>query len=223
MNRKTLALLLLLPMMVFVVDQAFGIGMMEGGKEKKAKKESPEAKAGPVEQEVQEQQVQEEPVPVKIVEKTEKEGGKERSYNASNAKAMAASLEETLEENRADFYDRFEDMAFRYSIEEIGGEETVKFLDKNVLEVLKKIDPSEISMKKWFSRCGTRYNYSVYTDKEGQLTNYGEMIISEGCDEQPLGRFRYDVASESVEAFVSKEHGYIGLKEYFKLYSKIES
>lgn len=201
MNRKTLALLLLIPMMVFIVDQAFGIGTLEGGKEKK--KGQTEAQA-PIQQAVPS------PESARVVE-------------AASAAEMASSLEKTLQKSQSNLYDRFETMEFRYAIEEMAGPATSDFLNENVLEVLKEVDPCEVNMKEWFSRCGTRYNYAIYTDAKGEMTNEGEMIISRGCSEASVGLFRYDMAAQSVEAFVSEEHGYLPLKKYLQVYQLIES
>ena len=194
-------MLLLIPMMVFIVDQAFGIGMMEGGKEKKkqdTQAEAPQQRAVPSPE-------------------------SERVTEAASAAEMATSLKSTLQQSKSNFYERFETMEFRYNIAENAGEATSEFLQENVMEVLEKVDPCEVKMQEWFSRCGTRYNYAIYTDAEGELTNEGEMIISRGCSEAPIGRFRYDVAASSVEAFVSEEHGYIPLKKYLKVYQLVES
>lgn len=217
MNRKTLVILLVLPLLVFAADQAFTAFRSDGGDKKKDKQEQ---------KMIQEPSQEAQAVQDEALEANPAIKNSEAVVKASKKMSQAELIREIVAEQdniNATYasLDYSEDMVWRGH--ESIAEATRKWLDKKLMAVMEKIDPMTLDLSESFGRCPSGYYYSILTEKDGKPTRSGWLIMEQGCDDQPMGLFRYDEAMTKVEVRVSDEAGYVPLKDYLRILKKINA
>lgn len=206
MSKKLFAILLLIPMLVFVGDQVLGNTSPEGGKDKKKKKQNTEAQAA---NNLEQPQMSHQEAAVAPVN-----SGMSRGFSHTEAEKLAI-LKNYFVDLDQQFMD-YEDNELRSYDEEVG-EDISKLLDKKLLSPLRKIDPSDVDSKEWFSRCPSGYFYTIDGDENNKPLATGTMGQHRGCSRVSLGKFRYDVVAGTVELKLPEDLGYVNLKDYLKL------
>lgn len=211
MNRKTLVILLVLPLIVFGADQAFTAFRSDGGGKDKNKPK---------------QEVIQQP----SIEANSANGNESKKADKPAKAVKKMSMSELLREIKAEkpnseeeYYslDYSEDLIWRG--DKSIAKATRKWLDENLKQTMDKIDPMTFDLSGSFGRCSSGYYYNILAGTDGEPTREGWMIMEEGCDDKPMGRFRYDQAMTKIEVRVSEDAGYIPLKEYLRALKKIES
>lgn len=214
MNKKLLAMLLLLPVGFFAADRVMGLNTDGGGKEKKVKKTETVAQpqATPAEGmaaygEGTEQQT------AAVVDETGREATatEERRILLKEIKKLKTVYEEGGSEE-------YQEVNRLWSGNEQLSATTQKFLDKYVEQVLEEANPFGMNLERSFSRCPSGYNVVVIADENFEPTDEGFMIHNEGCWDRPIAKFRYDVAAKSVDVVLSE--GTVSLKRFLELFEE---
>lgn len=216
MNRKLLALLLFLPLMLFVVDQSFSTGGKEGAKQTTASKTDQKSSLPLSNLGVENEAARES-------ESSDAYSGPAKGGGSAEETAMAAAILKTIRKLETAYHGQDLSTMNPYNYESSGHESEANFLDKEVRNALQSISPMSVSPASSFSRCGTYYTYRILTDEQEQPTDEGIMIFSSGCNDEILGQFRFDYASRKLEVLISLEHGYASMEDYFKLYALSQS
>lgn len=203
MNRKILAVLLVCPVLVFAADRMISYS---GKKPNPTVKEKIASSTGVA-------TLKKEVTPEPTNEVTIKEKPKtELSYDDLVAE-MKSSIDNR--EDRQNAYGETESTGL-WDDEKINADLS-KFLKTHVLNKLSKANVCRVDLQKSFSRCPSGYDVNVIV-KDGKVTNEGWLIVENGCDYEPMARFRYDVASAKVDAQISAKAGYVALDDYLKIY-----
>jgi hypothetical protein len=102
------------------------------------------------------------------------------------------------------------------------GEKLTNWLGKNVSAPVKAANPVKLRLGESFSRCPSGYHIVLVT-KDEKLTDGGWIIADHGCNDQPIGKFQYDMLAGTVGVFVGENTGYVPLAKYLKLYKAANS
>jgi len=222
MNRKLLALLLLLPMLMFAVDQAFGSAVFgpsttDGPGDKKKKPSTTTEvprQATPSSSQLDEWAGIQTDTPEEKA--TEKPDYSQMSLlETIHAKYATDNVDWEDETAPLHAWEQA-DYEWQYALEE----QLENFLDTHLLEAVRKADPAEFDADEIMSRCPSGYRIIVYQDADGGLTDRGEVLVESGCWSRSMGQFRYDVAAQSVEMYVSEKFGYLSVKDYLRAYGE---
>ncbi len=210
MTRKTLGILVLTPVLFFVIDKT--VAHDGGGKNKSAKSTT-------------QQTVGKSPVIGSQAGATELQTLQASGESMENAMEGAkASREVKVKQlkNTIAYYETSEATDHYYQANRLWENDDLlsegeKAAMKMVHEKLRKVNPEKISARS-FSRCPSGYQVTVIADENGKPTTSGYLVFENGCDENVMGVFRYDVANEKIEVLVSEEIGYVEVDEYLELY-----
>lgn len=199
----------------------------EGGKDKKKKKHTTEAQV-PDQTSGQVQAPDEIPVLAQAPDETPDQD--QAAYQEAEVAVSNTSLDLGITHSEAekltilkDYFENLDnqfldyDEKFLRSHDKEVGEKTRKLLDKQVLEAVRKIDPSDVESKEWFSRCPSGYFYTIDGDENRKPLATGTIGQNRGCSRVSLGEFRYDVVAGTVEMKLPQDLGYVDLKNYFKM------
>ena len=216
MNKKLFAILLLIPMLVFVTDQVMGNIGPEGGKDKKKAKAEAQAAA-------------EADMAQAAVEANNADQGialvPEVSNNATANHNAAAKKAQTLKT----YFTHLEKSSMKYDENDFDpwdeklSKKTVAFIDKKLMKPIRKMDPFEIDSREWFSRCPSGYFYTIDGDKKGQPLATGTLGQDRGCSRYKMGDFRYNLSAGTLEMKLPKGMGYVSLYEYFRIRGEVMS
>jgi hypothetical protein len=206
MNRKVLAVLLLCPVLVFAADRMISYS---GKQPNPTVKEKISSSTG-----VADLKKDNTPAPDDI--KIKENPSTELSYDDLVAE-MKASI--TNREDRETAY-RETDYTGLWDEEKVNAELN-KFLKNHVLTKLTRANVCRVDLQKSFSRCPSGYDVNVIV-KDGKVTNEGWLIVENGCDYEPMARFRYDIATAKVDAQISAKAGYVALDDYLKIYKSAQ-
>jgi hypothetical protein len=203
MNRKILAVLLLCPVLVFAADRMISYS---GKKPNPTVKEKISSSTG--------------------VANLKNGDSPATSNNTDIKKGPATELgyDDLVAEMKISISNREDRDAAYHETEYTGlwddekvNTELNKFLTSHVLNKLSRANVCRVDLKKSFSRCPSGYDVNVIV-KDGKVTNEGWLVVENGCDYEPIARFRYDVASAKVDAQISAKAGYVALDDFLKIY-----
>jgi hypothetical protein len=222
MNKKLLALLLILPVALFAADKVLGDNAPGGGKEKTRKKtdtQQTQVTAAPV--------AEAEPATTYATEQTnatttvapvdpETSAAERRTLLIAEISKLKAAFDQEGKE-----YERYNEARQTWLGDENISAETTDFLKKRVEAPFEAANLYGLDLEKSFSRCPSGYHITVMyaNEEETEIGNEGYMVRDQGCWDRPVARFRFNVAKDEVAVILS-ENTTIDLNEFLKLYKK---
>ncbi len=211
MNRKFLALLLLLPVALFATDRLTSTPNTEGGgKEKKTTQTSTQPETVTPEQATPQEELipEEQQAQAQVDEPTV---AAENKIESAEVKAFKNAIEPILA--------TYEEMRNSEATVWVGDERVPKdetaWLKKHVEQILEAANPRELSLGRSFSRCPSGYHIVLISTDQG-LNHEGWMLADVGCWDEPIGKFKYNVDANFVQVFAGDQ--LMNLGQYLKLY-----
>lgn len=205
MNRKILAVLLFVPVVAFTADKMIGLESKKSPAEGKISN-----KAGST-------SMPEGKLPVKEEKKMMAD------ENLNSVELTKVNSEELISEMKWSI-DHREERQNEYYAADITGvwadkltKEEKKFIKNKVVKKLESTNVCKIDLKESFSRCPSGYEAYVIVEND-KVTNTGFLISNSGCDDDPIAKFRFDIANDKVEARISPKAGYVPLDDFLRIY-----
>lgn len=99
-------------------------------------------------------------------------------------------------------------------------EDLTEWLDNEVLDVAKQLNPLSFDEISMFSRCASGYNYRLYRSETATPESKGILYASRGCDDQIIGQFTFDIEAKDLLFHFPNDLGTASIVEYLKLYEK---
>lgn len=204
MTRKTLSLLVITPVFLFALDKGFHAG---GGQKKEHKAKKQAEKPAPVQMEV-----------TGLGTGTGTGTGTAgTALSQAEKKEAVKQLKETFASSEA--METFWTLDLLWASHENIDEATQALLTK-VQDKLEAENPATINLRS-FSRCPSGYRVMIVSSGESQPTTEGYLCFDRGCDQQPLAKFKYETATETVQVSLGEGKGYVSLDEFIELYKHV--
>ena len=197
MNKRLFSLLILIPFLLFMADQALSNpGPGDKRKKRKAAKAAAEAQT--------EAQAANSPT-------ISQEDGFSRDYSPGQTARLKNYF--ATKGNKKFVYRKF-----KY-LESEETSETVKTLVKDsLLDVMEEIDPVNLYGENYYpSRCGTGYRYGIIANANGAIPYKGLLCASRSCNTWEVAHFRFDIPTRKIEMKLPYAMGYVGVEEYARL------
>lgn len=222
MNRKLFALLLLIPIAIFATDRLTATNTPDGGDKEKKTAQATE-KANPAKAIVAQEASQGQSTADVAVKPTKTEAQQQASekktdpaIDKSNA-TMVDEIKASLSTMTETYYeDQSNNNVLWVGSDELG-KDLSTWLENHVERPLRKANPMKVNLENSFSRCPSGYHILVLAS-EGGPSNEGWLIGADGCMDEPIGKFRYDVTANTVKVHIGTTDQLVGLSQYFQLY-----
>ena len=213
MNRKLFALLLILPIGFFAAERLTATNVEDGGGKDKKMHAPAQKTATTTQQEAQaagsDSQLD------AIADQTQQKTATDNQEATTTISKEMAAFKSAVDLTLASFYDfQGSDNVFWLGDDRMAEEEQ-DWLRKNVHEVFSQAKLVKTSFDRSFSRCPSGVHLLIIS-QDGVPQHEGWLIADEGCHDQPVGKFKYDIVAGTVEAYVGDD--LVDLKKYLQMY-----
>jgi hypothetical protein len=213
MNRKLFALLLVLPLGFFAAERLIATNVADGGGKDKKVHAQAQMTTTNTQQEAQAagNDAQLDASAGQTQQETVTDNLEATTTTTKEMAAFKSAVELTL-----DGYEEFRSSNdVLWMQDESIAEAEQLWLRKNVYAVFQEAKVVKTSVERSFSRCPTGVHLLMVA-QDGVLQHQGWLVADEGCNDQPIGKFQYDMIAGTVQAFVGDE--LVDLKAYLKMY-----
>ena len=193
MNKRLFSLLILIPFLLFMADQALSNpGPGDKRKQRKAAKAAAEAQAANSSAITQEE-------------------GFSRDYSARETARLKNYFD-------TQGMKKFVYRKFKYVDPEQVPEPVQTLVTDSLIDVMEDMDPVNLYEGDYYpSRCWTGYRYGILANSNGGKPYRGLLCASRRCNTWEVAYFRFDLPTRKIEVKLPLGKGYVGVEEYARL------
>lgn len=199
MNKKLLAALVVIPVVLFAADKALGLNRPGGDDKRQTSTSTPgggenQAEAGDA----------------KAPQLLDLQDMDKYELLKLKQQAFLHRTELQSEEGMAAYHESSSTGLWNEALDPALAE----LVRNKVQAVLQAVDPSDLDLTDAFSRCGSGYSVQLLVDADSNPTGEGYMISDEGCWDRPIAKFEVHLASQVVGVKLAGREGLVPVRPF---------